>query len=461
MKPKFYILDMFPYPSGKGLHIGHAVGYIATDIYARWKKNQGFEVCHPMGFDSFGLPTEYYAMTVGKSCEEVTETNISNFKKQLELLKLDLDWNREIRTSDPGYYRWTQWVFLQLYGSWFNPSSNKAESLATYTGNNPDSVRLAYKATYEANWCEALQTTLSDDEITDGKSDRGGYPVTRKQIPSWFLRIIPYKERLIEGLKSIEWENKKVQKNWIPKLHDINFSRQRKWGEPIPLPGETDTMPSIAGSNWYFFRYLDATNTHQFCSQEAQRWLPVDLYVGGSEHTTGHVLYARFITKVLYDLGHSIVDEPFTRLKNVGLMMGPDGQKMAKSRGNVVTPEEIIAKHGVNAFRMGICFLGRFEDIKSWNEGSIKGCAKFLQKVRDTKTEKVEDPAQNLLVQQLESKVSIDIQNFSFNTCVSKFMICLDALKTKAPVSQSAFRKFLKILDPFAPDIGQTLLGDV
>ena len=460
--PKHYVVDMFPYPSGKGLHIGHAVGYIATDVYARLMKNLGHDVLHPMGFDSFGLPTEHYALSVGKSCEEVTETNIVKFKEQMEILDLDLDMDCEIRTSDPEYYKWTQWIFTLLYNSWFNENTNKAESIETFWGKDPDSYRLAYKATYAANGCEELKTTLSDDEVVDGKSKRGGYPITQRKIPSWFLRITAYTERLIEGLEKVKWENKKVQRNWIKdRLHDVTFSRQRKWGEPIPIEGETDTMPSIAGSNWYFFRYLDPKNPDEFCSKEQQyHWMPVDLYVGGSEHNTGHLLYARFITKVLYDLGHSLVDEPFTEIRNVGLMMGTAGQKMSKSLGNVISPEELIQKHGIDAFRMGICFLGRFKDSKDWNEGSIKGCKKFLKKLEGAIEVSIskelaqpdEDPEQDQIVAEMKEKVEADIKSFSFNTAVSKYMSCLANLKKYPTLSKKAISTFLEALQPFAPN---------
>ena len=454
MTQNIYILDMFPYPSGKGLHIGHCVGYIPTDVVARYHRGLGNQVCHPMGFDSFGLPTEYYAISQGKTCEEVTQTNIARFKEQLNMLHLDLDWDREIWTSNPDYYCWTQWIFLQLYNSWFNHETCRAEPIETYWGKDPDSVRLVYKAVYEANWCEELQTTLADDEVTDGRSNRGGFPVTRKTIPSWFLRITPYKDRLKEGLENVEWANKKSQIKWLKRLHDVTFSRQRQWGEPIPISGETDTMPSIAGSNWYFFRYLDPKNDKEFCSKEAQnKWLPVDTYVGGSEHNTGHLLYARFITKVLYDLGHSTVDEPFKRIINVGLMMGEDGQKMAKSTGNAVAPDAMVAKYGIDAFRLGICFMGRFEEVKSWNEGSVKGCEKFLKKLVDLigRVEEVEIPEQAGLVTAMSIAVGQDIQRFSFNTAVSKFMTCFNKLKKHDQISRTAMRDYLEALRPFCP----------
>lgn len=227
---KCYVLDMFPYPSGSGLHVGHSVGYIATDIYARYKKLNGFDVCHPMGFDSFGLPTEQYAIKTGRPPEEITKENIANFKRQMNLLDLELDWEMEIVTSEPGYYKWTQWIFLQLYNHWYNPEKKKAEWIKNCPHSDVDNYRLAYKARAEVNWCEELKTVLADEEVVNGLSERGSHPVVRREMNQWFLRITPYKERLKEGLDRVDWVNKKVQANWIDKLRDVCFSRQRKWG---------------------------------------------------------------------------------------------------------------------------------------------------------------------------------------------------------------------------------------
>lgn len=440
---KHYVLDMFPYPSGSGLHIGHAVGYVATDIYSRWMK-KSCEVIHPMGFDSFGLPTEQYAISVGKSCEQVTVENILNFKRQMNNLCLDIDWDREIVTSNHDYYVWTQWIFLLLYNSWYN--GTKADSIENCPHNDKNSYRLAYKAISEVNWCEELKTVLSNDEIENNKSKRGGYPVVKKIMNQWFLRITSYKERLIEGLENVEWENKSVQINWIKnRLHDVVFSRQRKWGEKFPIDGETDTMPSFAGSNWYFFRYLDNKNTNCFCSKEKQFDLPVDIYVGGAEHNTGHILYARFITKVLYDLGHSIVDEPFKKIINVGLMMGKDGQKMSKSIGNVVNPDDIIEKYGIDAFRLGLCFMGRFKDVKNWNEGSVVGAVRLMDKIKRLLiiNEDVGD------TEQLKFQIDADVEKFSFNTAVAKIMTFMNNNNT---LGINQYNEFLNIIEPFVPN---------
>jgi leucyl-tRNA synthetase len=610
MSQNKYILDMFPYPSGNGLHVGHTVGYLATDIYSRHLKRKGYEVFHPFGFDSFGLPTEQYALKTGKDPKVVTEENIKRFKEQLDLLDLDLNWEAQIITSEEKYYKWTQWIFTKLYTSWYNPVSGKAESIDTCPHTDLDNYRLAYKKLSEVNWCEELGTVLANDEIEDEKSIRGGHPITKKEMLQWFLRITPYSDRLINDLTSVEWKNKQHQINFIGrsegfeidfeiqthnnridskfenevyssetvtvfttkpetlkdveflvtsknsylategkegeyftgyyaivpvynkivpiwvadyvvdgygtgfvmgvpcddkrdrdfgfkyelynpqynqtahldileddlvtpfikerliksnygrekvnyKLHDITFSRQRKWGEPIPLEGETDTMPSYAGSNWYFFRYLDAHNENFFCDLEKQKkWLPVDLYVGGSEHTTGHVLYARFITKFLYDLGYSEVTEPFKKIINVGLMNGSDGKKMSKSTGNVVTPDEVIEKWGVDAFRLWISFIAPFEQSKLWKEDGIKGCAKFLKNFEKffEETSDVKDSKQEELLKTLDDKVTKDIERFSFNTAVPHLMKFVNEMSKFKIKNKEVVWKALDIMEPFTPN---------
>lgn len=450
---KFYILDFFPYPSGNGLHVGHTVGYIATDVYARYMRQCNREVFHPFGFDSFGLPTEQYAIKTGKDPKVVTEENIKRFKEQLAILDLDLNWDAEVVTSHEKYYKWTQWIFLQLYNSWFNYEKNKAEPIETCPFEDKENYRLAYKGDGEVNWCEALGTVLSNDEVKDGKSERGGHPVIRKTMKQWFLRITPYKKRLKDGLEQVEWKGKVIQSNWIDNLHDIVFSRQRKWGEPFPIEGETDTMPSFAGSNWYFFRYLDNNNDNYFCDKEKQNWLPVDLYVGGAEHTTGHLLYSRFITKVLFDLGHSVVDEPFKKIINVGLMLGTDGQKMSKSAGNSVLPDDIVAKYGSDAFRLWISFIAPFEQTKFWKEDGLKGCVRFLNRLKSLADKVTDEETQWELdkVADLHMKVEKDIVNFSFNTAIPRFMTIVNLLMSKEQVSRRALSEIVGVLSPFCP----------
>jgi leucyl-tRNA synthetase len=535
-KPKCYVLDMFPYPSGAGLHVGHPLGYIASDIYSRYKRLKGYNVLHPMGYDSFGLPAEQYALETGQHPAVTTEKNITTFRSQLDKIGFCYDWSREVRTSDPNYYKWTQWIFLQLFNSWYNRETNKAEPIATLIPKLHDfdklsekeqadllmNYRLAYCGYGEVNWCEALGTVLANDEVVNGVSERGGYPVVKKKLRQWYLRITEYADRLLEGLERIEFSEamKDMQTNWIGKsegaeiefgvgsqesgvrlkvyttrpdtisgvdfmvlapehelvasivsaeqkqavdeyiayvksrserermaekkvtgvftgayavnpyngrevpiwlseyvlagygtgaimavpwgderdqrfaehfgipitditgklvkepvgvrkvnykMRDAAFSRQRYWGEPFPIkwvegaavsldeselplelphvdsykPGpdgegplanipswvekhlETNTMPGYAGSSWYFLRYMDTGNDSAFCDRKASDyWGQVDLYIGGTEHAVGHLLYSRMWTKVLYDLGHIGFDEPFKKLVNQGMIQG-------------------------------------------------------------------------------------------------------------------------------------------
>ncbi|WP_434677443.1 class I tRNA ligase family protein [Pseudomonas sp. R1-18] len=434
-RPKYYCLDMFPYPSGAGLHVGHPRGYIATDIFSRYKTMSGFNVLHPMGFDSFGLPAEQFAIETGQHPSVTTAQNIAKFKGQLTRLGLCVDVDREIVTSDPNYYRWTQWIFLRLFNSWFDtrlkrarPISELVEILTQHGATGLQAAcsedftkidpvtwrryssaeqetflmnfRMAFKAEADVNWCPALGTVLANDEAINGLSERGGHPVVRKRMNQWFLRVTAYADRLLDGLADLDWPEsvKTIQKNWIGKidglfiesayasptteaplgrtrsstykLRDATFGRQRYWGEPIPvyydsegiarpvneedlpllLPDvstftptsaadaplarladwryegyqlETTTMPGWAASSWYFLRYTDPHNGQRFAgAEQTSYWNSVDLYVGGVEHATGHLIYARFFTNFLYDLGEIDFSEPFTRLICQGMILG-------------------------------------------------------------------------------------------------------------------------------------------
>ncbi|MBL9129538.1 MAG: leucine--tRNA ligase, partial [Verrucomicrobiales bacterium] len=645
LPPKFYILDMFPYPSGAGLHVGHPEGYTATDILARYRRAVGWNVLHPMGWDAFGLPAEQYAIRTGQHPRKTTEANIANFRRQIRSLGFSYDWSREVDTTDPGYFRWTQWIFLRLYDSWFNPETQRAEPIANlrYPAGCDgeaerrayrDGKRLAYVSEAPVWWCEALGTVLANEEVIDGKSEVGGHPVVRKPMRQWMLRITAYAERLLRDLDTIQWSDslKEMQRNWIGrsegaeirfevegvpddgltvfttrpdtlfgatymvlapehrlvdritapdrkaevdryraevtkksdlertelakdktgvftgayarnpatgkpipiwiadyvlisygtgaimavpghdtrdhafalkfglpvvqvvqppdgsdwcgfvddgvavnstgaglsldrlptaeakrrmtdwlearglggrriqyKLRDWLFSRQRYWGEPFPIvwrsggheaipeselpllppslddykptsdgqpplarakdwvrtgsggEREVNTMPQWAGSCWYYLRYLDATNATRFVGREAEAyWMGtaagaragatpgVDLYVGGTEHAVLHLLYARFWHKVLFDLGHVSTPEPFHRLVNQGLILGEDGQKMSKSRGNVVNPDDILKEFGADAFRLYEMFMGPLQETKPWSTKGVEGVYRFL-----------------------------------------------------------------------------------
>ena len=822
-KPKYYVLDMFPYPSGAGLHVGHPLGYIASDIYARFKRHKGFNVLHPQGYDSFGLPAEQYAIQTGQHPAITTEANIKTYRRQLDQMGFSFDWSREVRTSSPDYYKWTQWIFIQLFNSWYNNSSNKAESIDTLVdvfskeGNsNVDAVcdaaipvfsadewnsfpsdrqqqlllqyRLTYLAETEVNWCPELVTVLANDEIVNGVSERGGYPVIRKKMTQWSMRISAYAERLLQGLDTIDWTDalKESQRNWIGKsvgatvvfdlidhdstievfttrpdtifgvsfmtlapehelvhqittpaqkslvdayvlatakrserermadvktisgvftgayaehpftkkavpvwigdyvlagygtgavmavpcgdqrdydfakhfnieipnifegidisneaftdkgttiiansdflngleykeaskraiealeaknhglgkinyrLRDAVFSRQRYWGEPFPVyyinglpqmiaaehlpiclpevekylpteegepplgraevwawdttlntvvenhkidhktifPLELNTMPGWAGSSWYFNRYMDAHNTTEFASPEALNyWKEVDLYIGGSEHATGHLLYARFWQKFLFDLGVVPVDEFAKKLINQGMILGTSAfvarvegtntfisadkitmesvqwihadvsfvnasdeldvsafkswreefknaefifeneshfkvkrevEKMSKSKYNVVNPDDIISDYGADSLRLYEMFLGPLEQYKPWNTSGITGVHNFLKKLwklyigqdglKVTEAEPSKDHLKTL--HKTIKKVTEDIENFSFNTSVSTFMIAVNELTAQGCTSKTILEPLLVLIAPYAPHIAEEL----
>jgi len=747
--PKYYILDMFPYPSGAGLHVGHPEGYTATDILARYKRMCGFNVLHPIGWDAFGLPAEQYAIKTGQHPRITTEANTANFKRQIQSLGFSYDWSREVNTTDPGYFRWTQWIFLQLYNSWFNPATNKAESIDTlaYPLNVTtdeqrrtfrDEHRLAYVSEAPVNWCPELGTVLANEEVKDGVSEVGGFPVVRRPMQQWKLRITEYAQRLLDDLDNIDWSDslKEMQRNWIGrsegaevlfrvedfdieiavfttrpdtlfgatymvvsteselleqivppkhraeveayqaeaakksdlertdlakdksgvftgahainpvngrrvpiwtadyvlsgygtgaimavpahdsrdlefaqkfklpievvvqapgvgesvgftgngmavnsgfldglptseakskiitwleekslgqgavnyKLRDWLFSRQRYWGEPFPIvwdegghlglsesdlpltppdltdfkptgagdpplaraeawcqagdgqKRETNTMPQWAGSCWYYLRYLDAQNNDRFVGDEAERyWMGsasddatpgVDLYVGGTEHAVLHLLYARFWHKVLFDLGQVTTPEPFYKLVNQGLILGEDGQKMSKSRGNSVNPDDILVEFGSDAFRLYEMFMGPLEMVKPWNTKGVEGVYRFLGRVWrmfiDEKSEqefeqqltvnpergpellaalKLNDavghsdatPEQLKVLHTCIKKVTEDMEHLRFNTAISAMMVFTNEASNWDIRPLSVMNDFMLLLAPFAPHIAEEL----
>ena len=747
--PKYYILDMFPYPSGAGLHVGHPEGYTATDILARYKRMRGFNVLHPIGWDAFGLPAEQYAIKTGQHPRITTEANVANFKRQIKSLGFSYDWSREVNTTDPGYFRWTQWIFLQLYNSWFNPATNKAESIDTLaypldvTTDEQrrvwrDEYRLAYVSEAPVNWCPELGTVLANEEVKDGVSEVGGFPVVRRPMQQWMLRITEYAQRLLEDLDGIDWSDslKEMQRNWIGrsegaevlfrvedsdveiavfttrpdtlfgatymvvspeselleqivspehkaevgayqaeaakksdlertdlakdksgvftgahainpvngrqvpiwtadyvlsgygtgaimavpahdsrdlefaqkfklpievvvqapgggeslgftgngtavnsgfldglptpeakakitawleekalgqgtvnyKLRDWLFSRQRYWGEPFPIvwnegghlglsesdlpltppdltdfkptgtgdpplaraeewcqagdgqKRETNTMPQWAGSCWYYLRYLDAQNNDRFVGDEAERyWMGsasddatpgVDLYVGGTEHAVLHLLYARFWHKVLFDLGQVTTPEPFYKLVNQGLILGEDGQKMSKSRGNAVNPDDILVEFGSDAFRLYEMFMGPLEMVKPWNTKGVEGVYRFLGRVWrmfiDEQSEqefeqqltvnpdrgpellaalKLNDavgqaeatPEQLKVLHTCIKKVTEDMEHLRFNTAISAMMVFTNEASNWDIRPLSMMNDFLLLLAPFAPHIAEEL----
>lgn len=685
-KPKFYALDMFPYPSGQGLHVGHPEGYTATDIISRMKRMQGYNVLHPMGWDSFGLPAEQYAIKTGNHPDKFTKQNIATFKRQLKMLGLSFDWDKEISTCDPSYYKWTQWIFKQLYLD-----------------------GLAKLVDMPVNWCEELGTVLANDEIIDGKSERGGFPVVRKNMKQWVLDIPAYAETLLKNLDDLDWpeSTKEIQRNWIGKsvgalvnfkvsgfedlsftvfttrcdtlfgatycvlapesdlvqkittkeqkklvdeyintcssksdlertelnkektgvftgayainpvngkeipiwisdyvlasygtgaimavpAHDqrdydfakkfgldiipvidggdiskeaytldglhinseflnglnkedsiekmlkwleenkigskkINyklrewiFARQRYWGEPIPIvhmddgdmvvlndedlplilpeledyspsksgnsplekatdwvnvtingkhgKRETSTMPGSAASSWYFLRYIDSKNESAFADKKLlDYWLPVDLYMGGAEHAVGHLLYSRFWNNYLYNKGLVPVKEPFAKLRHQGMILGTNGEKMSKSKGNVVNPDDMIKQFGADSLRLYEMFMGPIDAVKPWDSKGIEGSKKFLDRVWRlyTQTDKIKDlpnPELEKVYNFTVKKVTNDYETMNFNTAISQLMIFINSVYKTDIFPKEYAEGFVKLLNPVAPHITEELWNTV
>ncbi|MEF3311556.1 leucine--tRNA ligase [Paenibacillus sp. GYB004] len=688
-KPKFYALDMFPYPSGAGLHVGHPEGYTATDIVSRYKRMRGYNVLHPMGWDAFGLPAEQHALDTGKHPRDITFVNIDNFRRQIKSLGFSYDWDRELSTTDPDYYKWTQWIFIQLYKK-----------------------GLAYVAEVPVNWCPALGTVLANEEVIDGLSERGNHPVIRKPMRQWVLKITEYAERLLEDLEELDWSEsiKDMQRNWIGKstgaevvfeidghagrsltvfttrpdtlfgatycvlapehelvaaimtadqsaavkayqdkaatksdlertdlakektgvftgayainpvngakvpvwiadyvlggygtgaimavpghdqrdwefakqyglpvievvqggdvskeafagdgahvnsglldgldneqaiakmigwleaegkgqgkvtyrLRDWLFSRQRYWGEPIPIlhledgtmkpvpedqlplllpevdeirpsgtgesplanvtdwvntidpetgkpaKRETNTMPQWAGSCWYYLRFIDPHNSEQLCSPDKQKeWLPVDLYIGGAEHAVLHLLYARFWHKVLYDLGVVATKEPFYKLVNQGMILGENMEKMSKSRGNVVNPDDIVGQYGADTLRLYEMFMGPLEATKPWNTNGVEGAYRFLNRIwrlfvnedgsLNSKIGGAGSEAFNRTWHRTIKKVTEDYDALRFNTAISQLMIFVNEAYKAESLPAEAMNHFVQMLSPIAPHLAEEL----
>ena len=684
-KPKFYVLDMFPYPSGNGLHVGHPEGYTATDILARMKRMQGYNVLHPMGWDAFGLPAEQFAIQTGNHPAEFTKKNVDHFREQIQSLGFSYDWDREISTTDPDYYKWTQWIFLQLYKK-----------------------GLAYVDEIPVNWCPELGTVLANEEVIDGKSERGGYPVIRKPMRQWVLKITEYAERLLEDLELCDWpqSTKEMQINWIGKSQGANvifkikntdkeftvfttrcdtlfgatycvmapehpyvdeittaaqkeqiaaykktcasksdlertelnkektgvftgayainpvngkevpiwisdyvlasygtgaimavpahdtrdyefakkfnieiipvleggdiskeaftedgvhvnsaflngmgkqeaidtmikwleehhcgcakttykfrdwlFSRQRYWGEPIPIihmedgttrtvdidelplelpetkifkpnangesplahcedwlnveidgvkgKRETNTMPQWAGSCWYYLRYIDPKNHEAIADEKLlEHWLPVDLYVGGAEHAVLHLLYARFWHKVLYDCGVVKTKEPFQKLFHQGMILGENNEKMSKSRGNVVNPDDIVESHGADALRVYEMFMGPLEAALPWSTTGLDGSRKWLERVwrlytEQNKLAKENDGKLDKVYHATVKKVTHDVETLNLNTAISQMMIFINECYKADTIYEEYAKGFLKMFACFAPHMGEEIWQDV
>lgn len=513
-KPKYYALIEFPYPSGDGLHVGHPRPYIAIDIVARKRRMQGYNVLYPIGWDAFGLPTENYAIKTGRPPAEITKENSDNFRKQIQSLGISFDWSREVNTTDPKYYKWTQWLFLKFLEH-----------------------GLAYKAKAEINWCPKDKIGLANEEVIDGKCERCGTEVEKREKEQWMLAITKYAKRLYDDVDKLDFPDrvKAQQKHWIGPvyengdeangkiigyhLRDWVFSRQRYWGEPIPvvhcercgivpvpekelpvtLPEvenyqptdtgesplanitdwvnttcpkcsgaakrETDTMPNWAGSSWYFLRYADPHNDKEFASKKALKyWTPVDWYNGGMEHTTLHLLYSRFWHKFFYDIGLVPTDEPYKKRTSHGMILAEGGEKMSKSKGNVVSPDTIVNQFGADTLRVYEMFMGPFEQAIAWNENALVGPRRFLERVWGLR-EKMKKGAQpeEYLMHKTIKKISEDIETLGFNTSVSSLMVWVNDLEKRENISEVEYRNLILLLAPFAPHITEeiwTFLGE-
>ena len=680
-KPKYYALDMFPYPSGQGLHVGHPEGYTATDIMSRMRRMQGYNVLHPMGWDAFGLPAEQYAIKTGNHPAGFTKKNIETFKKQLKMLGFSFDWSKEISTCNPNYYKWTQWIFKKLYED-----------------------GLAKLVEMPVNWCEELGCVLSNDEVIDGKSERGGFPVIRKNMKQWVMDIPKYAETLLAGLDELDWpeSTKEIQRNWIGKSigaevnfkivgtnkfftvfttrpdtlfgatycvlapehklideittkdckkeveeykkssasksdlertelnkektgcftgsyainpvngkeipiwisdyvlssygtgaimavpahderdyefakkfgieiipvleggdiskkaftedgihinseflnglnkqdamdkiiswleeHEIGtkkvnykirewiFARQRYWGEPIPIvftenneihvladdelplvlpeledyapsktgaspldkatswvnttfegkkaKRETSTMPGSAGSSWYFLRYIDPNNENEIADpQLLKHWMPVDLYVGGPEHAVGHLLYSRFWNNYLYNKGIAPTKEPFAKLRHQGMILGSNGEKMSKSKGNVINPDDMVKEYGADALRIYEMFMGPIDAAKPWDPNGIDGSKKFLDRVwrlfvESNKIKDIENKNLEKIYHYTVKKVTNDYENMYFNTAISQMMIFINSATKEEILPKKYAEGFVKLLSPVAPHIAEEL----
>jgi leucyl-tRNA synthetase len=388
---KFYSLVMFPYPSGDGLHVGHAYNYAVMDSYCRWKNHMGTQTFQPFGYDAFGLPAENYARKHNRDPREITEENIIKFRGQMQ--RMNTNYQELLVTSDPSYYKWSQWVFTKMVEH-----------------------DMAYKKFSPVNYCPSCETAIANAEITDNKCGRCNTEVETREMNQWFFRLSRYADRLISNLDHIDFpeKTKKQQRNWLSKPQDWCISRQRKWGTPIPIDGEVDTMDTFVDSSFYFIRYCDPENDNVIADYDKIR--QVDLYVGGNEHACMHLIYARFVNMFLYDIGVTPFEEPFKKLIHQGMII-KDGEKMSKSKGNVVNPDD----YDPDELRMYLMFIGPYFEGGDWSDSSIVGVRRFIGRMR-TWVNKAEESGQSIDTAKLTSDIDAYMTNFKFNKVVSTMM---------------------------------------
>jgi leucyl-tRNA synthetase len=422
-KEKIYTLLAFPYPSGSGLHMGHAYSYGIMDSYCRAFRHRGYEVFQPMGFDTHGLPTELYAQKVGRESQEVATENIQNFKSQLN--KMNTQYQLRFSTSDESYVKWTQWIFTKLYD------------------NN-----LAYKKFGEVNWCPSCKTALANEQVKEDHCERCSSKIEKKEMNQWYFRITEYKDRLIKNLEFLDFpeSTKKVQRNWLDNLRDWSIGRQRKFGAQIPIEGETDTMDSFVDSSFYFIRYCDPDNQFELCSKE--KYKQVDLYCCGAELATNHLIYARFIHMFLYDIDVVPVEEPFKRIFHNGLILY-NGEKMSKSRGNVVDPSD----YDSDIMRFYLCFLAPFSDGANWSDQNIVGIQRFINRFKEWMSREGSD---EIDVNKFKETIFKYNDSFKFNKIVSEFMILLNSNK-KYNLKPDVKENIISLIEIYMPGIRNKL----
>lgn len=393
-----YVCVMFPYPSGSGLHIGHVYNYAIIDSYCRYWKYKGYDVFQPFGYDSFGLPTENYARKMNRDPKDVTEENIENFRKQMK--QMNTNYEELLITSDPSYYKWTQWIFKKL-----------------------KEKGLAYKKDGEVNWCNSCQTVLAREQVKSEHCERCDTKVEIKTMNQWYFKITDYKQRLIDNLDKLDWPKSTInaQRQWLENLHDWCVSRQRNWGCPIPIEGETDTLDTFVDSSFYFIRYCDPNNQNELCSKE--KYKPVDVYVGGSEHSCMHLIYARFIHMFLYDIGVVPQEEPFKKLIHQGMILN-NGEKMSKSKGNTINPDD----YDPDELRFYLMFIGHYFDGGSWSDKNIKGIRRFKGRFNEWMSREGDD---EIDIEPFKKKIFDYTESFKFNKVVSEFMTLVNKERTK------------------------------
>ena len=410
---------MFPYPSGSGLHIGHYYNYAIVDSYCRCLKHQGVEVFQPFGYDAFGLPAENYAKQVGREPSEVTAENIENFRTQMK--RMDTGFEEALVTSDPSYQKWTQWLFLKL-----------------------KEHGLAYKAHGDVNYCSSCDTVLANEQVKQECCERCGTKVQMKNLEQWYFKTTAYKQRLLKNLDGLDYPEgtKKAQKEWLLNLKDWCVSRQRKWGCPIPLEGETDTLDTFVDSSFYFIRYCNPNNEEELCSTAAYKH--VDLYIGGNEHACMHLIYARFINMFLYDIGVVPNEEPFKKVIHQGMITN-EGAKMSKSLGNVISPDS----YDPDELRLYLMFIGHYFDGGSWSDQNLAGIQRFLKRFVEWMNRTGHDEVD---VDKFRSEVFDFASKFKFNRVVSSLMTFVNQNRTK-DLSRKCKEDLISVVECFAPGI--------